>query len=152
MWLSWGQLQSVRFSYVCVCFPCSQRSSQCPHAPISSSLISLSISSFWPCVGDLEVSWQGGRHLQFDSYSLWSPESEDLGGRTPLRLSLDLPLRPHVQAVPSTRLGILTPSCEALRVSVPFCPSCAPAFQKFPSSSSWRTTLPSISCFCLKVS
>lgn len=111
MWLSWDQLKSVRFNYIFVCFLCSQRSSQFPPAPISSSLLSLFISGFWPCVGTHRSLMMGGDHLQFDNYSgcFWcdlppalSPESEDLGGRMPLRLILDLLLKPHIQVVSFT--------------------------------------------------
>lgn len=156
MWLSWGQLKSVRLSCICVYFPCPQRSSQSPHTPISGSLISVSISGLWPCVGDLEVSWLGRKSFAvwqlLQVYSMWSPESEGLGGRTPLRLSLDLLLKPRTEAE-SPQTWHLYSKLLGAAASVPSV--CLvplhPAFQESPLSSSWRTTLPSVSCFCLKV-
>ena len=68
--------------------------------------------------------------MQFDSDSRCiprDPESEGLGGRTPLRLSLDLLLRPRAQAVSAPQTWRLYSKLLGAAASVPVCLSCAPA-------------------------
>ena len=85
----------------------------------------------------LALCWRPGSQLtgrksfavwqRLQVYSTWSPESEGLGGRTPLRLSLDLLLRPRAQAVSDPQTWRLYSKLLGAAASVPVCLSCAPA-------------------------
>lgn len=133
MWLSWGKLKSVGFSYTLSANPapeCHLRSFM--HLLLFPLLIFLHLWLLDLCWERLEWGDRGRNHLQFDSYSrcFWYDvplaflsHFGDLRERMPLEHILGLLFEPRVPAEPSTspEISILISCSEVLLVPVPFC-------------------------------